>query len=136
MKTLIIAGMVALASVGALSIADDEKAEERPALITGSTVQPVGTDAFSITNLVAETACLAERGEKVSNRSQRFEAEADCEKVWPGLGKARTWTRNEDGTIVVANGYGEAIVTLIEGDGIAYEALDPPNALLTIVSAD
>lgn len=136
MKTLIIAGMTALASVSALSIADGEKAEEGAVLVTGSTAQPAGMDAFSITNLVAETACLAERGEKVSNRSQRFEAEVDCEKVWPGLGNARTWTRNEDGTIILANGYGEAIVTLIEGDGIAYEALDPPNALITVVSAD
>ena len=28
------------------------------------------------------------------------------------------------------------VVTLVEGDGIAYEALDPPNALITVVSAD
>ena len=136
MKSLILAGMAALASVGVVSVADRNDAVQTAELTTGSTQKAADTKAFSISNLMAETACLAERGEPVTNRSQRFAADADCNRVWPGLGDATTWTRNEDGTIALANGSGEAIVTLVEGDGIAYEALDPPNALITVVAAD
>lgn len=135
MKTLIIAATAGVVSLGLWSAADHAPADLDPT-ISHSVPSGPGVRSYSISNIVANTACLAERGDKLSNRSQAFTADTDCDAVWPGLSQARTWTENGDGTIVVADARGEAIITVMEGDGLAYEALDPPDAMVTMISAD
>lgn len=108
-------------------------------VISGSIPQidaPAGDRFLSVTNVEAETACAVSRGEKLTNRSMRLTAARGCEQVWPGLSHVATWTENGDGTVVLSNAAGDAVLTLAEGDGMAYEAIDPPNAVITLNAAD
>ena len=135
MKTLVIAAAAGLVSLGILGTVDQETAGLDPVVSNAIPAQAAG-HSYTISNVVADTACLAERGAKISSRSERFAAGADCEAVWPGLSAARTWTNNGDGTMVVADARGEAIITVVDGDGLAYEAVEPADAMVTMISAD
>lgn len=98
--------------------------------------KPAVGKLFSLSNIQSDTACLASRGERLTNHSMRFVVSADCAGVWPGLPEAVTWVETGDGTVVVADLSGDAILTLVEADGLSYEVLDPPNALITVSAAN
>ncbi len=135
MKMLTIAVLAGAVSFGLWSY----RAQEQPGvdpIVSSAIPARAGTHSYTISNAVASTACLGERGGPISSRSARFTAGADCDAVWPGLSKARTWTNNGDGTAVVADAQGEAILTVVDGDGLAYEAVEPADALVTLISAD
>jgi len=135
MKTLIVAALAGAASVGAWSFAGHEEAAPDP-VVSHSVPAHADGVSYTISNVAAGAACLAERGGKISNRSVSFTAESDCEAVWPGLSQARTWINNGDGTIDLADAQGEAILTVVDGDGLAYEAVEPSEAMVTLVVAE
>ncbi len=135
MKTLTIAVLAAAVSFGLWSYRSQERPGVDP-IVSGSIPAPAGIHGYTIANITANTVCLAERGGAISSRSARFTAGADCDAVWPGLSRARTWTRNGDGTVVVADAQGEAILTVVDGDGPAYEAVEPADAMITMSAAD
>lgn len=135
MKTLMIAATAGLLSLGLWSVVGERGPDVDP-LVSNSIPTSSSGHSFTISNTMANTACLAERGEPISSRSARFTADTDCEAVWPGLSKARTWTNNGDGTAVMADAQGEAILTVVDGDGLAYEAIEPANAMVTMIVAD
>lgn len=135
MKTLTIAILAAAVSFGLWTYWGQERPGVDP-IVSGSIPAKPAGHSYTISNAAANTACLAERGGPISSRSARFEPAADCDTVWPGLARARTWTNNGDGTVVVADAQGEAILTVVDGDGLAYEAVEPADALITMISAD
>ena len=135
MKTFVIAAAAGALSLGLWSVVGVEAPAVDP-LISNSIPAPAGGRSYTISNVVANTACLAERGNRISSRSERFIANADCDAVWPRLSAARTWIDNGDGTVVVADAQGEAILTVVDGDGLAYEAVEPADAMVTMISAE
>jgi hypothetical protein len=135
MKTLTIAATAGLVSLGLWSVFGRVAPGVDP-IVSNSIPAQSANRSYTISNTVANAACLAERGSQISSRSARFTAGTDCDAVWPGLSQARTWTNNGDGTVVVANAQGEAILTVIDGDGLAYEAVEPADAMVTMISAD
>ena len=135
MKSLMIIAAAGVVSMGLWSVLGQESPGIDP-MISSSIKVPAAGRNYTISNVVAATACLAERGSKISVRSEQFVAGADCDAVWPGLSTARTWTNNGDGTVVVADSRGEAILTVVDGDGLAYEAVEPTDAMVTMISAD
>ena len=135
MKMLTIAAAVGLVSLGLWSVFGAAAPGVDP-IVSNSIPAQSANRSYTISNGAASTACLAERGNPISSRSARFTAGADCEAVWPGLSKARTWTNNGDGTAVVADAQGEAILTVVDGDGFDYEAVEPAEAMITMVSTD
>lgn len=135
MKSLMIIAAAGVVSMGLWSVLGQESPGIDP-MISSSIKAPAASRNYTISNVVAATACLAERGSKISVRSEQFMAGADCDAVWPGLSTARTWTNNGDGTVVVADSRGEAILTVVDGDGLAYEAVEPTDAMVTMISAD
>ncbi|HEV7249105.1 MAG TPA: hypothetical protein VGN93_19205 [Shinella sp.] len=135
MKTLMIAAAAGILSLGLWSVVGHETAAVDPMISNSIPVRAAG-HSYTISNVVANTACLAERGSRISSRSERFTASDDCDAVWPGLSAARTWISNGDGTVVVADARGEAILTVVDGDGLAYEAVEPADAMVTMISAD
>ena len=135
LKTLTIAALAAAVSFGLWSYWGQERPGVDP-IVSSSIPARAEARSYTISNATASTACLAERGSPISSRSARFEAGVDCDTVWPGLSKARTWTNNGDGTVVVADAQGEAILTVTDGDGLAYEAVEPADAMVTMISAD
>lgn len=109
-------------------------AEEPPARtdpIVSASV-PAAERDYTVTNLETGTACLISSGKSISARSKLVRPGSDCTAVWPGLEAASNWTRNDDGTVALTRGDGEAIVTLGLGDGVDYEALEPANAVLAV----
>jgi hypothetical protein len=135
MKTLMIAAAAGMVSLGLWSVVGHETPAVDP-VISNSIPAKAPGHSYTISNVVANTACLAERGSRISSRSEQFSANADCDAVWPGLSTARTWISNGDGTVVIADTRGEAILTVVDGDGLAYEAVEPADAMVTLISAD
>lgn len=135
MKTLIVAAVAGIVSVGLWNVAGHGTPAVDP-VISNSIPSRTTSHSYTISNVVANTACLAERGSRISSRSEKFSAGADCDTVWPRLSAARTWTNNGDGTVVVADAQGEPILTVVDGDGLAYEAVEPADAMVTMISAD
>lgn len=134
MKTLTIAALAAVVSLGLWAARD--RAPDVDPMVSGSIPSPSAGHSYTITNAVAKTACLAERGAAISGRSTRFTAGPDCDAVWPGLAGARTWTQNGDGTVDVLDARGEPLLTVVDGDGLAYEAVEPADAMVTFSAAD
>lgn len=135
MKTLMITAAAGLVSLGLWNVIGHETPAVDP-VISNSIPAKTSGHSYTISNVMANTACLAERGSRISSRSEQFSANADCDTVWPGLSTARTWISNGDGTVVVADARGEAILTVVDGDGLAYEAVEPADAMVTLISAD
>lgn len=101
-----------------------------------ASVAPSSAHEFIVTNLQAHTACIARRGAALTGRSRDFSAEAGCDEVWPGLASARNWTENGDGSVILSDERGEQVLTISVGDGVAYEALDPDDASLTLTAVN
>lgn len=135
MKTLTIAALAGIASFGLWTVAAHETPTIDP-VISNSVPVRTAARSYTVSNVTASTACLVERGGRLSSRSESFAAGADCETVWPGLSRAHTWIDNGDGTVVLADTQGEDILTIVESDGLAYETVEPADALLTMVVAD
>lgn len=136
MKTLMIAAAAGMVSLGLWNVVGQETPAIDPVISNSIPAKAAGGHSYTISNVMANTACLAERGTRISSRSEQFSANADCDAVWPGLSTARTWISNGDGTVVVADARGEAILTVVDGDGLAYEAVEPADAMVTLISAD
>jgi hypothetical protein len=60
----------------------------------------------------------------------------DCSSVWPGLTEARNWTDNGDGTVVLTDSHGEQVLSLVVGDGVDFESLEPSNAVLALTAVN
>jgi hypothetical protein len=100
---------------------------------TTASVKP-DVNEYTVSNMENSTACLITRGKAVTVRSREVTAGSDCAAVWPDLTQARNWTQNEDGTVVLSDSRGEQLLTLVQGDGVAFESLEPANAVLALTS--
>ena len=96
---------------------------------------PIHED-FTVSNMESGTACLLVKGRQVSARSSAVIADPDCNMVWPRLERARNWTQNADGTVLVTDDRGASILTLTIGDGIDFVALEPSNAVVALMAAN
>lgn len=85
---------------------------------------------YTVSNMENGTACLITRGSHVSGHSRGLKPGHDCETVWPGLAEARNWTQNDDNTVTLTDDSGRQILTIAQGDGVDFEALEPDNAVL------
>jgi hypothetical protein len=139
MRKLIMPAVGAIALLAGLWSIGESAPPDIDPVVSGS-IEKLGSaadgTAFSVSNIETSTTCRVSRGERLTNRSMQMTVSADCEPVWSGLSRASTWTQTGDGTVVVADASGNAILTLAESDGLAYEALDPPNAMITMKAAD
>lgn len=100
-------------------------------VVSGSIVRDTARQTYSVANLAGQSACTVERGKAVTGRSHLFSAPKDCDMVWPGLATVRTWTQNEDGTVILSDAGGEAVLTVSEGDGISYVVVEPSGLAMT-----
>lgn len=94
-----------------------------------------GGIAILVSNVETRADCQITRRERMTHHSTRMSASAACEDVWLGLSHASTWTEAGDGTVVIANASGDAILTLAETDGL-YEVIDPSGAIITLRMAE
>jgi hypothetical protein len=104
--------------------------------MTSASVAPVERREFTISNMENGTACLVAKGRQLTSHSRALSIDDNCDTVWPGLQQASNWTQNEDGTVVLTDPSGSAILTLAIGDGVDYEALEPSNAVLAVTAVN
>nr|WP_145959185.1 hypothetical protein [Rhizobium sp. ACO-34A] len=92
----------------------------------GSIIAPPA--AFSISNTTTKTTCIAERGGTLQSRNRSFSAPRECDDVWPKLSSVRSWAQDEDGSVTLANGAGQPVLTLLRKKGLVYETVKPAGA--------
>jgi hypothetical protein len=125
---------VAFAAAGAIAsyFAPTPGAHDPDAVTTASVhADAAGALAFTATNLADNTTCLISRSTGGSGRTSSVKADSNCESVWPKLTDARNWTANSDGTVSLTSASGGEVLTLAQGDGVAYIAVDPPSATIS-----
>ncbi|QRM53129.1 hypothetical protein F3Y30_00010 [Sinorhizobium sp. BG8] len=82
MKMLMIASMAAIVASGLWAFASRQVQDGPDPIVVASIAKPNPQKTYSIANAAEHTSCLAQRGEKLSNRSLRFSAGPDCDLVW------------------------------------------------------
>lgn len=87
---------------------------------------------YLIANAMLGKTCFLSR----RNGTNRIAAERACDIVWPGLSGVETLTENPDGTFALQGRRGQPVLKLVAGDGVAFEAVEPRRALITISAAD
>lgn len=102
-------------------------------LIDASAVGASPPAVFSVSNFARRSVCLVERGGTLTSRSRTFFAPPDCESVWPGLEAARTWTDNADGSVILSDAAGKALLTLVRGKSFSYEIAEPRDADIALL---
>ena len=110
--------------------------EAKPGTSRAVAINTAGGREFTVSNMQSRTVCLISRGAMTTQRSSSVIAGEDCASVWPGLAHVRNWTDNGDGTIQLTDGSGEQILSLGLGDGVAYESLEPSDALIALTAAN
>lgn len=100
--------------------------------IVSASITSADPSEYTVSNMESGTACLIRGGKAVSARSHKIEAGKDCDGVWPGLANASNWTQNDDDTVVMTDGSGDALLTLGRGDGVDFVSLEPSNAVLAL----
>lgn len=104
--------------------------------VVTASVPDNGQQEFTVSNMENRTACLIVRGITTTQRSSAVSAGEDCSGVWPGLIEARNWTDNGDGTVVLTDSRGEQVLTLVVGDGVDFQSLEPSNAVLALTAVN
>jgi hypothetical protein len=129
-----LAGIAVVVGLGGLWFYNPD---ENPGIdpIISASISPDKATDFTISNISNRAACLVVRGRATTAHSHILSPGKDCESVWPGLTSAKNWTQNDDGTVVLTDASGAAILTLGLGDGVDYESLEPANAIITVTSA-
>ncbi|MDI7860462.1 hypothetical protein MRS76_00705 [Rhizobiaceae bacterium n13] len=130
MKIYLLAAAAGLTGLVAWNLAATAKTDIDP-VASGSIHRNTAKQPFTVANISAHSTCVVERGAAVTGRSHLFSAPKECDKVWPGLPAVRTWTQNEDGTVILSDAGGEAVLTVAEGDGVSYEVLEPAGLAMT-----
>lgn len=126
--------LVAVALGGGYWLVPTANSDGIDAMASASVISDISE--YTVSNMENSTACLITRGKPVTTRSREVTAGTDCAAVWPGLTEARNWTQNEDGTVVLTDSRGEQLLTLAQGDGVAFESLEPANAVLALTTVN
>lgn len=103
-------------------------------IATASVHRGIGQEEFTVSNMENRTACLITKGMTTTPRSSTLTVGADCDAVWPGLMQVSNWTENDDGTVVLTDSHGEQVLSLVVGDGVDFESLEPSNAVLALTA--
>ncbi|WP_102958662.1 hypothetical protein [Mangrovicella endophytica] len=106
-------------------------------VITNS-VQPATTpaeaNAIRMIDLRSGTTCKAAKPDASAKTFRYAPIGADCAGS-PELSKIAYWRASDDGTLIMADSSGDTVLRFAPGDGVLYESVYPPTALITIVPA-
>lgn len=103
-----------------------------PASAGEATRQPL---RYVISNAVRGASCeMARRA--ADGPGIRLQADPACDAVWPGLGNVVALARTGHGTLAMEDGSGKPVLLLAAGDGVAYEAVEPKSAMITVSLAN
>lgn len=132
MKMILVATAVAIAGAAASYLAPSP--QHNPGVDNMKTAAIGNPNSYSVANIAEGKACVINRGKHASARTLSLKTEPGCDDVWPGLGEARNWTENADGSVALTDKAGKQVLMIAPGDGIGYVAVDPPSAALTLTA--
>lgn len=96
-----------------------------------------GVDAESYRlRSAGDHACRLSRGAETVAGTYAIRADADCERLLPGLSNVRFWQERNDGIVVFSRDGTDELVTFAEADGIAYESFRPASVLISLAVED
>lgn len=130
MRVFVLAGMLVAGGVGLYLVPAPQSAKIDP--FTSGSIVTGDEREYALANMTSGTVCLVKKGGPVTATASKFDAGLDCEAVWSGLSDAATWSEQGDGLVVLADSSGHALVSLTPGDGVAFEAMEPANADLSL----
>ncbi|MGN6550625.1 MAG: hypothetical protein ACTHJ3_12125 [Pararhizobium sp.] len=109
-----------------------EKASVDPVMTASIAGMPsAGPSGYLISNPGSAASCTMVKAGG-SGETVALAPNSACEKVWPGLGSVVALSRTGRGTHALETAAGKAVLTLAAGDGVAYEAIAPRDALVTV----
>jgi hypothetical protein len=131
MRTLAVAAMLAAGApfFGYFGTVDHGSAPPAAAAVATTVQQPT---RYVISNVVRGTRCEMTRSAESHDKAVRLEAASSCDAVWPGLGSVVTLSLNGRGTAAMEDRSGKPVLLLAAGDGVAYEAIEPKSAMVTV----
>lgn len=139
MKILLATVVAGTFAAATFQPAEKGSAPDIDPMVTGTVGAPGSTadggGRYLITNAALDKVCFLTRGRALDGTS-RIAADRACEGVWPGLSGATMLRENHDGTFVLQGRRGRPVLKLVAGDGVAFEAIEPQRALITISAAD
>ncbi|MCO6185018.1 hypothetical protein [Rhizobium sp. L1K21] len=130
MRLAALTGILIAGGIGLYLVPGPQSARLDP-FTSGSIVTGEARE-YAVANLRSGEVCLVRKGRAVTASASEFDADIDCEAVWSGLSSAATWSEQDDGLVVLADRSGHALVSLAPGDGVAFEAMEPANADLSL----
>jgi hypothetical protein len=82
-----------------------------------------------------EASCTIEKALGADRLSHVMLAPA-CNDVLPGLSALHYWAERSDGTVALSADGRTAIIVLAQGDGVAYEAIEPEAPVIALIASD
>ena len=95
----------------------------------------VDTESYRLRS-ASDLACRLSRGVQAGDGTYAVHADADCERLLPGLSNVRFWQERDDGIVVFSRDGTDELVTFAEADGIAYESFRPASVLISLATDD
>jgi hypothetical protein len=140
MRGVILAAVVStFAVVGGVAMVPGAPDVDENLIVSSITRDParlVTGETLMVSNNETGDICLLERRPGNVVYGDIVVPASDCDAVWPGLGGAGKWIEGADGRIVLEGAMGVALMTLSAADGMAFEAIEPARAMITLSSLE
>lgn len=81
-----------------------------------------------------EQACTVVRGAPLDGGLSELRPSPGCEKLMPGLSRARFWREREDGAVAFSADGTDEIAAFASADGEGYESFRPMAPVLSLVA--
>jgi len=133
MKILLAAVVAGTLATAAFNPAEKSLGPGVDPIVTG--VVGAASGRYLVANAALDKVCFLSRG-PAGDGGSSITAERACETVWPGLSRVTVMKEDEDGTFVLQGRLGRPVLKLAAGDGVAFEAIAPRRALITLSPAD
>lgn len=100
--------------------------------IKTAAIAPASGEIFRLSSIAANESCLIVKGDELSPGLARLQVNPACERLLPGVGKARFWRERGDGSVALSSGANSPVVEFAAGEGAEYESYSPGAVFLSL----
>lgn len=123
---------LALASLAGLGVAYVTPGGAAAASGEAPVVAAPAAPTWTIRNDLADAACAARRGPRLSGNSHALYLGEGCVAVSERLAEAVVWNESRDGTVSLSDAAGRLVVAFGPSEGAAMEAYKPAHMMLSL----
>lgn len=134
-KTIAIFSVLALSVASVASTVSQRIQQAEDASDVQAAVQSSGPQTYQL-GALGSGSCTVQRGAELSELDNRLEKDGDCEAVYPALASATAWRQFDNGTIILLDERGRAVVEFSQADGEGFESVLPAAPFLTLIPTD